>query len=209
MPKIVDKEEKARAISDAALKVFRRKGYPGTRMVDIAEVADIGKGTVYEYFKNKADILKFAFDQYFSTFTEGAREAMSSATGAADKLLAFVDFALGHIADWEDHCTAYVDYFSSEKSGKGGTYSLSAIYQAAEGMIAGLVKEGQSAGEIDPSYDPQAMGELLVSIYDGIILRRLFDEKGVDRFLLRKTANEFVGKGLLRLNHETRPEVEK
>ena len=76
MPKIVDKKKKAEAISDAALKVFREHGYNKTRMVDIAQMAGMGKGTLYEYFKDKADILRFAFDLYFSVFSEGILEAM-------------------------------------------------------------------------------------------------------------------------------------
>ena len=48
MPKIVDKKKKVEAISDAALKVFRKHGYNKTRMVDIAQMAGMGKGTLYE-----------------------------------------------------------------------------------------------------------------------------------------------------------------
>ena len=72
MPKIVDKKKKANAISDAALKVFRELGYNQTRMVDIAQMAGMGKGTLYEYFKDKAAILQFSFDQYFSVFSKGS-----------------------------------------------------------------------------------------------------------------------------------------
>jgi TetR/AcrR family fatty acid metabolism transcriptional regulator len=50
MPKIVDKKKKAEAISDAALKVFRERGYNKARMADIARMAGMGKGTLYEYF---------------------------------------------------------------------------------------------------------------------------------------------------------------
>ena len=62
MPRIVDKKEKAARIGSAAIAVFRKRGYHATRMMDIAEAAGIGKGTLYEYFRNKDEIFRFEFD---------------------------------------------------------------------------------------------------------------------------------------------------
>ena len=124
MPKIVDKQAKARAISDAALKVFRDRGYNNTRMADIARVAGMGKGTLYEYFTDKADILRFAFDQYFSFFSEGVLEAMKDKKRPSEKILAVIDFALQHAAEWEDHCAIYVDYFGAARTDERNQFSL-------------------------------------------------------------------------------------
>ena len=100
MPKIVDKKKKAEAISDAAIKVFHEHGYNKTRMADIAQAAGIGKGTLYEYFRDKADILHFAFDQYFSVFSESMLQAMKGRTTPSDKILSIIDFSLRHAAEW-------------------------------------------------------------------------------------------------------------
>lgn len=56
MPKIVDKEAKRRELIAAAAKVFARDGYEKTRMADVASTADVGKGTLYEYFPSKEDL---------------------------------------------------------------------------------------------------------------------------------------------------------
>ena len=77
MPKIVDKQAKTQAIAAAAIKVFRQRGFHQTRMADVAAAAGVGKGTLYEYFQDKADILRFAFEDYFSTFITGATLAGS------------------------------------------------------------------------------------------------------------------------------------
>jgi len=52
------REEKARLdiILEAAEKVFAEHGYRDTRMDDIAEVAELAKGTLYYYFKSKDEI---------------------------------------------------------------------------------------------------------------------------------------------------------
>ena len=56
MPKIVDKEAKRLELIASAAKVFARDGYEKTRMADVAACADVGKGTLYEYFPSKEDL---------------------------------------------------------------------------------------------------------------------------------------------------------
>lgn len=41
-----------------ARRVFETKGYPATRISDIAEAAGVAHGTVYTYFEDKADVFK-------------------------------------------------------------------------------------------------------------------------------------------------------
>lgn len=197
MPKVVDRKEKSRKISDVALKVFRARGYTRTRMIDIAEAAGIGKGTIYEYFRNKADILRFAFDDYFEVFRNEALSAIAGASGPAGKLIALVDFSFSHIDQWEDHCIAYLDYVSSERSEGKDCFSLANLYDAMDRMFVALISEGQAAGEIDPGIDPNGMAKLLICIYDGIILHHQFESKETDRQSLRKPALALLTGGLL------------
>jgi TetR/AcrR family acrAB operon transcriptional repressor len=192
VPKIVDKQEKTKTISDAALKVFR-EGYPNTRMADIAKSAGIGKGTLYEYFKDKADILRFAFDEYFSIFIEGAFEAMIDKREPSEKLISLIDFALQHA---EDHCAIYVDYFGVARTDKGGQFSLSTMYGQMKSILINLISEGQAAGEMNKELAPVVVAELLVSLFDGIILHRVFEGQGADRESLRKAAVSLIKTGL-------------
>ena len=196
MPKIVDKKKKAKAISDAALKVFREHGYYKTRMVDIAQTAGMGKGTLYEYFKDKADILRFAFDQYFSVFSEGILEAMKAKIKPSEKILSLIDFALQHAAEWENHCAIYVDYFGAARTEEQKRFSLSDIYAEMKDILENLIKEAQSAGEIAEPFDPGAVAELLLSIYDGIILHKIFAGQEINMDVIRKTTMTLITQGL-------------
>jgi AcrR family transcriptional regulator len=197
MPKIVDKKKKATAISDAALKAFREHGYNKTRMKDIAQMAGMGKGTLYEYFKDKADILRFAFDQYFSVFSEGILKAMKEKTKPSEKILSLIDFALQHAAEWENHCAIYVDYFGAARTEEQKQFSLSSMYVEMKDILESLIKEAQSAAEINEQYNPGALAELLLSIYDGIILHKIFAGQGVNMDLMRKTSISLMTQGLL------------
>jgi AcrR family transcriptional regulator len=44
-------------IVDAAARLFAEKGFHRTTTKDIAEAADVSEGTLYNYFKNKEDML--------------------------------------------------------------------------------------------------------------------------------------------------------
>jgi AcrR family transcriptional regulator len=52
-----EKEQRREQILDAAEKVFFSKGFPAATVDDIAEAAELSKGTIYLYFKSKEDIL--------------------------------------------------------------------------------------------------------------------------------------------------------
>ena len=45
------------------MQVFAKKGVAKTKMIDIATIARVGKGTIYEYFASKEDIFREDEDQ--------------------------------------------------------------------------------------------------------------------------------------------------
>ena len=56
--------EKRELILDTAIRVFAEKGYPDTRISDIAKRAEIAYGLVYHYFKNKEEITLEEFKMF-------------------------------------------------------------------------------------------------------------------------------------------------
>ena len=59
MSEKISPEGRAREIVMAAIEVFVRKGYRQAQMDDIAKKANVSKGTLYNYFKNKAHLFYF------------------------------------------------------------------------------------------------------------------------------------------------------
>ena len=58
-PEREQKKAKTRkAILEAAVQLFSKKGFDKTSIDELAKEAGIGKGTIYTYFKTKTDILK-------------------------------------------------------------------------------------------------------------------------------------------------------
>jgi len=52
-----EKEYRKKTIIEAAQKVFSENGYANALMENIAQEAELGKGTLYRYFKSKDEIL--------------------------------------------------------------------------------------------------------------------------------------------------------
>jgi len=55
------KERREQRILIATAKLLNSKGYQGTSIEDIAELAEVGVGTVYNYFSSKADLVHELF----------------------------------------------------------------------------------------------------------------------------------------------------
>jgi len=67
-----EKERRRNAIIDAAEEVFFSKGVEDATMDEVAERAELSKGTLYLYFKNKNDlfhgIIARALEILYNTF---------------------------------------------------------------------------------------------------------------------------------------------
>jgi AcrR family transcriptional regulator len=168
-------------------------------MVDIAEAAGIGKGTLYEYFPNKDEIFRFEFERYFAAFESGAAAAMNEADSPGGRLLSLIGFAIDHVKEWEHHCGVYIDYFGSARREQGAPFSLSNIYAEMEETIRRLIEEGRACGEIDPAIDPGSASELLVSVFEGVVLYGVFSERRRTPEALRGAALRLVTRGLFRV----------
>ena len=70
MTAVTAKEQKRRVIMAAAAQVFSQKGYHYSKMEEIAGVAGIGKGTIYEYFPSKLQLLQEIMEQSFHVYDD-------------------------------------------------------------------------------------------------------------------------------------------
>jgi TetR/AcrR family transcriptional regulator, cholesterol catabolism regulator len=64
-----ERRNREEEVLDAAIELFRRKGYGGTSIQDIADAVGILKGSLYHYFSSKEDLL-------FRICDESQREAV-------------------------------------------------------------------------------------------------------------------------------------
>lgn len=78
--------ERKTQILNAAQEVFTRKGFDEARMDDIAEATGLSKGTLYLYFRSKADLIIAILDRIFERELVSL-EKLKSEEGSATEAL--------------------------------------------------------------------------------------------------------------------------
>jgi len=82
----IAQEEKRKLILDAAVRVFARSGYHGSRVGDIAEEAGVAHGLLYHYFASKEQVLQTIFRENWGELLERFRAVEEADEPAAEKL---------------------------------------------------------------------------------------------------------------------------
>ncbi|HUN69740.1 MAG TPA: TetR/AcrR family transcriptional regulator, partial [Burkholderiales bacterium] len=83
-PKLV--EERREQIVKAATKLFSEQGYYLTTIQDIAREAGISVGLIYQYFKDKDDVLFLTLKLVLETYEKVIPEAIETAEHPLERL---------------------------------------------------------------------------------------------------------------------------
>lgn len=89
---IVDKIQKRKDIALACKKLFVSKGIKRLTISEVASVANIGKGTVYEYFKNKEEIVFEIINILIEEHNADKKIRIDQKTTSKEKVLEFFSF---------------------------------------------------------------------------------------------------------------------
>ena len=94
------KEKTRKVLLEVALELFHAKGIYWTKIEDITERADIGKGTFYQYFSTKEDLLEVLLQQGLDALLARTAEALAASTEEHDSLTKIIhaqlDFHSAH-----------------------------------------------------------------------------------------------------------------
>ena len=101
-------EETRRKLIDAARAVFAEKGLDTTRIEEITERADVGKGTFYYHFGSKEKIVREVIDAVLGELTAAVRCRCEGVTDLAELLDTLIGAHIEFFCNrWED----FVLYF--------------------------------------------------------------------------------------------------
>jgi AcrR family transcriptional regulator len=87
----IRRDKRRTRIRDAAFELFERQGFEATTIDQIAALADVGKGTFFNYFPTKQNVLT---DYYTRLSAEFINNAENIKTGNAQKRFAFPSCAV-------------------------------------------------------------------------------------------------------------------
>lgn len=176
-PMLIDKEVKKQEILLAAMKVFARKGVANTKMADVAEEAGIGKGTIYEYFKNKDDIFAEAFHHFMEQMDTVMAKRLFKIYDPIEKIAAL-------IAGWieiiqnnsSDFIEILMDFWAEGVRYKhqATVFDMKKLYDEYRKMVAEILEEGIAKGKIRP-VNTTLTASILIAAMDGLALQWVLD----------------------------------
>ncbi len=189
-PKLVDKKAKKNTILKAAMKIFAQKGTANAKMSDIAKEANIGKGTIYEYFKSKEEIFKESFNYFQDELESNIARHIFKLTDPEEKLKAFIH----SFADvFDDEKIDYIEiifvfwaegirHHEEDKIEK--IFDLKKMYSEYRKLIISILEEGIKIGKFK-DIDTLVIASVLIGAMDGLILQWIMDK---NLFSLKKSA---------------------
>jgi AcrR family transcriptional regulator len=184
MPKVVDKEAKKMEILHAAMQVFAQKGVVKTKMIDIAMIAGVGKGTIYEYFRSKEEIFTSAYQYFFRTMESMVSSALSKENDPLKQLELIMTISLDafmHIGD--EFADIMMDFWAEGIRNKNqavlNAIDLKGLYANYREMIQKILKRGIKDG-IFKQIDTESASAVFIGAFDGIMLQWIMDRQAVD-----------------------------
>lgn len=157
-------------IIDAARTVFARKGFNDAKLEDVAELAEFGKGTLYNYFDNKEALFKSVLEDSFETIKGIAEEVLGSDKPFAEKLEEFVRAELTFFFDNLD----IVELMMRESHHlRNGNPLMQMIPQLLK-IVADTISAEQKSRKILPSAEPMALATMLFNMLLGQFSCRVY-----------------------------------
>jgi TetR/AcrR family fatty acid metabolism transcriptional regulator len=172
--------DKAQRILTAAQHMFAETGYDQTTMVDIARRAGVAEGTLYEYFRNKEDLLFSSLGNRLA-----AHGALMRDLERPSPLLLLRQM-IGHHFFLYLSEPDFMKVLIFEGIFNKGFYLSTAktAYRSYVTAFDPVLETGQAAGCIRPDIDSRVFRNLLLGLLSHMTLRWYFraDDTRIDRF---------------------------
>ncbi len=145
----IAQEERRRQILDAAVRVFARRGYHGSRVGDIAEEAGVAHGLLYHYFSSKEQVLQTIFRENWGELLERFRAVEAADEPADEKLEGIAKILLRTWRNDPDLVTVMVREVARSAQLQGQVDEV----REAFAIVQRVIEEGQAAALFRPDLD--------------------------------------------------------
>jgi TetR/AcrR family transcriptional repressor of nem operon len=158
-------------IAQAAV-LMHSKGYENTKLADILDVAQIGKGQFYHYFSSKHELGLAVLDLFFANWNQRLMEnILSSDKDAKTKINEMFDWIIEQHRRNQAKCGCVFGNLAIEMSEHDETFrsKLEAVFETWESKLKPLLRELVSPVEVDP-LELNRMAQSIVAMIEGGIL---------------------------------------
>lgn len=162
-------------ILNAAMEVFAKNGYQEATISNIADLAGVADATIYDYFKNKEDLLFSIPEEKMKEIISLAHFHLQGIKGALNKIRKFVWLYLWVLQTYKDWAlVVMLDLKTNKKFVEMPGYQL--LRQFFK-IIISMVEEGKSEGCIRKEVNPFIFRSMLVGTIEHLTIRWLILNK--------------------------------
>ncbi|MEA3335244.1 MAG: TetR/AcrR family transcriptional regulator [Chloroflexota bacterium] len=160
------KRQRKEMLYSVAMDLFRRQGFEETRVEDITQAAGVAKGTFFNYFPSKEDVLLYIGERHMSRLGAALANGSGASLSQERSMVAALKFLMRALADSleEDKDLVKLAVNKAMKiahlapSTGSGRFSF-------QGLVAILISRGQRTGEFHPAIDPELVAQMLEGLY--------------------------------------------
>ena len=160
-------------------------------MDNVAAVCGVSKGTLYNYFKNKKDLLNYVHEAVIIPIKKGANKIFEKNIPPMEKIYGFV----GNVFDFQKEYPLYFKFIQSQRS------AADAVTERMEVVIIPLVnvcRDGMRQGQFVDA-DPYVMAAMIFGTVVGPLESLTYrDEPLQDLEQLKQDIVRFLDKSILK-----------
>jgi AcrR family transcriptional regulator len=204
------RDQRRDQILDCALAVFARKGFHETSIADICVRAQIARGTLYQYFTDKSDVLAALIERIVGRILDAVRHwtpfaLLSEAVWTEEDNIAFVEGRCRQIMDvvFADADTAKLILNMARGTGFARN-TLARIDAQVVGVIEADIRAAMDRGVLR-TFDARIIAEFIVGGIEKIVIRALDDERAIDVARIAREIAVVLSGGLLPGNCQPPP----
>lgn len=165
-------------IIESAIVVFGTRGFHRGKMEDIAHGAGLGKGTVYEYFESKNDLLNQVIIYLLISYSEIMKEIAYCNSDIKSKIEKMMEKSQEFLDENSNIIKEMI--FQNKNVSKDLQKEIEALHVNVFELIFELIDEGMESGDIRKDLDKRAVGFMLANTIVGFnnasnLYRRRYD----------------------------------
>ncbi|MDP2754675.1 MAG: TetR/AcrR family transcriptional regulator [Nitrospirota bacterium] len=166
--------DKRAVILDAALRTFVKRGYPKTKVAEIASEAGVAEGTLYNYFPSKEDLLLALFDEKWSGIIDEIKNKISRFDDPNKKLKAIFSLVIRMFKG--DRQLAELFMVDVKQSSIFlNNYTINRIIEFLA-LIEEILEEGKRKGIYRKDLDTRVAKMIIFGAAQGILLSWVLSE---------------------------------
>ena len=186
--------DKRQQILKAAVTVFSRKGFHEAKVDEIAQLADVGKGTVYEYFSSKAELFQEMFKAGMQFYLENISYELEPEIFCREKLKRFAKMHIDFITQYKD--LARITMTEHTQFNEEFRFWIFENRSKKMKMLEQIIDEGIASGEIR-NIDSKVMAMAFSGILGAIFPPIVFSGQEANPEELSETVVDLVFNGIV------------